>query len=482
MLAAVIAVVALTVGRSVFVPLSLAMIIGLALAPVTKGLRKFNIGRLAAVVLTTGIAFAVVAGIALFLSGQFGELAATVAPAHRTAAPLAASEPLPVLIARSLAGPMLNPLASAGLAVLFAAFLLLHQENLARRFASLAPVASAFGRQLLAQGLLDLGFGTAVALGLWAMSVPNFGLWALLGVMLRSVPFVGVPVAALCPLMLTGTPAPWAVAGTLLLFLGANAAVFLTERRWVRRTVPRLSALAAVGATILWTCVWGMTGLLLAIPLTLGAALIGRHFAPLKFLDKLLAGSVHASEPTPVVLPPADVRELTLAAHWQHAPVLCVAGPGVMDEAAAGLLAQALRFKGIESRVASFADVTASELPRLDTADIRAVCISCQDPGDAHEARRLIRRLRPRAPNACLIAGLWSWDGGALMDAGTLECDLVVTHVLEAAERIVRSARAAAEIETAQSAIEDDTAVRIACETDTPLADAEELQPATLAA
>jgi hypothetical protein len=153
-----------------------------------------------------------------------------------------------------------------------------------------------------------------------------------------------------------------------------------------------------------------------------------------------------------------------------------------MDEAAAGLLAQTLRFKGLESRVASFADVTACELPRLDTTDVRAVCISCQDPSDADEARRLIRRLRPRVPNACLIAGLWSWDGGALMDAGTLECELVVTHVLEAAERIVRLARAEAESEDAQSVIADDDVVTIVSGGDIALAGAEELQPATLAA
>ncbi|HEX4861337.1 MAG TPA: hypothetical protein VFV07_08875, partial [Rhizomicrobium sp.] len=95
-LVAATAIVALTVGRAVFVPLSLAVLIAFALAPIAGALRRFNAGPITAVAATVGLAFAVVASIALFLGGQFGELAATVAP-HASSAP--PSEPLPLWIA-----------------------------------------------------------------------------------------------------------------------------------------------------------------------------------------------------------------------------------------------------------------------------------------------------------------------------------------------------------------------------------------------
>jgi len=472
------AVTAVSVGRPVFVPLSLAVLIAFALAPIAEGLRKFKLGPIASVAATAGLAFAVVAGIALFLAGQFGELAA----AH-TASRVADSEPLPIWIATSLAEPLLNPLRSAGIAVVFAAFLLLQKDILALRFAQVAAAGRDFGRHLLAQGLLDLSFGTAIAIGLWALGVPNFGLWALLGVMLRSVPFVGVPVAAACPLIALD-PTASLVCKTLLLFLVVNGAVLIAERKLRRPQVARLSTLAAIGATIAWTCLWGLTGLLLAMPMTLGLALLGRHFEPLRFLDRLLVGSPRAENVPPrgdaamlalaeaqreiaASIPHAKIRlgrvirqlapaaslpagsTPNLAPHWRHDPVLCVAGPGIMDEAAAALLAETLRQQGLSSRVASFADTMPADLPRLDVADVQVICVSCLDADDTETMRQLVRRLRPRMRSATAIAGLWGWDGGALMNAGTVECDLVTTHLHEAARQIVRLAREASPAEAA---------------------------------
>ena len=474
------AVTAVAVGRPVFVPLSLAVLIAFALAPIAEGLRKFRLGPVASVAATAGVAFAVVAAIALFLAGQFGELAS----AH-TASRVTDSEPLPIWIATSLAEPLLNPLRSAGIAVVFAAFLLLHKDMLAERFAPIADAGRDFGRHLLRQGLLDLSFGTAIAIGLWALGVPNFGLWALLGVMLRSVPFVGVPVAAACPLIALD-PTAALICKTLLLFLAVNGAVLLAERKLRRKQVARLSTLAAIGATVAWTCLWGLTGLLLAMPLTLGVALLGRHFQPLRFLDRLLVGStrhetesagprgdaamlalaeaqreIGASMPEREVRLGRVIRQLApaaslsadhavipnLAAHWRHEPVLCVAGPGIMDQAAAALLAETLRRKGLNCRIAAFEDTMPANLPRLDVAQVQVVCVSCLDAGDTETMRRLVRRLRPRLRNSRMIAGLWGWDGGALMNAGTVECDLVTTHLHEAAQQIVRLAHEASEVE-----------------------------------
>lgn len=461
-LVAASAIAALYAARPVFIPVSLALLVAFALAPVVDALRAFKIKRLAAVLAAVGLAAALLASVALFLAGQFAELAD------------AGPGPAPMRFAAGLVEPLLNPLSSAGIAVVVAAFLLFHRETMAQRFqrfaashdaGDIAAASREFGRYLLTQGLLDLAFGTLVALGLWAIGVPNFGLWALLGVMLRSVPFVGVAVAALCPLMLAGRFAPTAlgICETLLLFLAVDGALRAIERRWLRRTSARLSAFAAVGATVLWTCLWGLTGLLLAMPLTLGAVMLGRRFRALRFLDGLLAPS--ARDPAAPDVPESgdaalralvaarddfaaaarDRDEIDVAPDRRHDCVLCIAGPGIMDEAAAGLLAQALKRKGLRARVVSFEDTKPANLPLLDVSDVRAVCFSCLDARDAPALRHLVRRVRPRVRGAGTIAGLWGWDGGALMDAGTVECDLIATRLQEAAQRIERLARQAGE-------------------------------------
>lgn len=445
------AIVALTVGRTVFVPLSLAVLIAFALAPLVELLRRYNVGRVTSIATAVGVASAVVACLALFLSGQFAELADAASPGRHLLN--AIDEPMPLWLATSLAEPLLNPFASAGVAVLFSAVLLLHKERLTARFARFADAGHDFGRHLLTQGVLDLSFGMLIATGLWAMGVPQFGLWALVGVMLRSVPFVGVAVAALCPLMIDPNLA--LTCETLLLFLAIDGALQLVERRWLQRKAPRLSAFAAVGATIAWTCLWGLTGLMLAVPLTLGAVMLGRHLGPLSVLNRLLAAQAPATPPpieTPTEALALAARELAPDDAFRDpsdhaAPVLCIAGPGIMDEAAAGLLAEALRRKGILGRVVSFEDTLPAALPRLDTRYVRAVCVTCLDAHDQDGLRKLVRRIRPRLRDARVVAGLWSWSADALMDLKMAECDLVTTQLGEAAahiERLAREAEAAA--------------------------------------
>lgn len=435
-LAAASLVALLYAGRPVLVPLSLALLIALALAPVVDALKRWNVKTLPAVLATMAMAAALLASLALFLAGQFAELA-DAAPTHRDPA-----------IAASLVEPLLNPLSSAGAAILIAALLLLNRERLSVFIAPIEAESRAYGTYLLTQGLLDLGFGVAVGAGLWLIGVPNFGLWALLGTMLRSVPFVGVAVAALCPLLLAGPPTPLAIALTMALFLAVDGALHMAERRWLGPRTLRLSAFAAVAATVLWTCLWGLTGLLLAIPLTLGVTILGRRFAP--FLDRLLASSARAVE-APAIAASTDelaaARRALVATPHCAAPdpangrVFCIAGPGMMDEAAADLLADIVRRKGLEAHVVRFADTRPDRLPLVALGGAWAVCFSATDPGDAAELRRLVRRVRPRLRSARMIAGLWGWDGHALIDlGGTAECDLVATRLTEAAGHIERLA------------------------------------------
>jgi predicted PurR-regulated permease PerM len=485
---------ALAVGRPFLVPLALAALFAFALEPLVTRLMRSGLDRRAATALSVLLAAALAFAIALFVSDQIALLTATVPHRADMAVLSVFREPMPVWIAGNLAEPLMNPMASVGIALLGAAAMLLNKDRLAihtARFAAaqsgdgLASSARAFARALLVQGAVDVTFGVSIAAGLWAIGIPDPGLWALLGVMLRSVPFVGALVAAACPLMLAMSlgPSAFTVAATLVLFLGVDVVLTLAQKKLSKPAIARLMPAAAVGVTVVWTCLWGLAGLLLAVPVSLGVALIGRHFAPLAFLDHLLATPAASrrklpfAKPCPVrVTAEAPLQELLalqrslqrldegrrgriaqavaglamggapatapdVVPRWRDGAVVCIAGPGTMDQVAAGLLAQALRRKGFASRVVPF-DATGPEaLGALDLSDAPAVCISCLDPEDYASLRRLVRRLRPLAEHARFMAGLWGWQAAQLMDAGTTECDLVASNPEEAAEQIARLAR-----------------------------------------
>ena len=64
-----------------------------------------------------------------------------------------------------------------------------------------------------------------------------------------------------------------------------------------------------------------------------------------------------------------------LASSWQGAAVLCVAGHGSLDEAAA-MLAQLLERRGISARVVPYGAVSVANLSQLDVTDVQMAYLS----------------------------------------------------------------------------------------------------------
>jgi predicted PurR-regulated permease PerM len=101
-------------------------------------------------------------------------------------------------------GPMLEPLAAAGLVIVLVVFMLLERQDLRDRLirlfghGQLTVTTRAFdeagrrvSRYLLIQSLINLAYGADVGLGLWAIGVPYPVLWGFLGAALRFIPYVG---------------------------------------------------------------------------------------------------------------------------------------------------------------------------------------------------------------------------------------------------------------------------------------------------
>ena len=102
------------------------------------------------------------------------------------------------------------------LVLVFVGFILLQKDDLRDRFVRLAgsrdmqrttvaldEAASRLSRYLFLQTIINACFGFIIGVGLWLIGIPNAGLWGLIGMLFRFVPYVGVPHR------LSVSPPPW---------------------------------------------------------------------------------------------------------------------------------------------------------------------------------------------------------------------------------------------------------------------------------
>jgi predicted PurR-regulated permease PerM len=97
--------------------------------------------------------------------------------------------------------------------------------------------------------------------------------------------------------------------------------------------------------------------------------------------------------------------------------VMCIAGRGLLDDAAADMLAQLLGKHGLGTRTVPHADVSRRAIFNLDATGVQMVCICYLEIGGtpAH-LRYLLRRLRKQIPNVPILVGLWPADDKVLQD------------------------------------------------------------------
>jgi len=99
-------------------------------------------------------------------------------------------------------------------------------------------------------------------------------------------------------------------------------------------------------------------------------------------------------------LPPAWSRD---------GAVLCVAGRGVLDEAAATMMAQLLGKHGLGARVVGHDAVSRERLASFDSDGAMLVCIcGVEFSGTAPPLRFLLRRLHGRLPGIPILVALWT--------------------------------------------------------------------------
>lgn len=581
---AVIIIAMLYFGREIFVPIALAILLSFVLAPLVVILQRIRVPRGLAVVSVAILAFGLIFALGSLLATQLTQLAGDLpryqstisekiqsirdtragrgtlerasdmlkdlgkeidkpkeaAPARAPNAilnPNAAGPQAPVPVEvrqpdpgaleslRTLIAPLVHPLATTGIIIIFVIFILLQREDLRNRLirlagsydlqrttAALDDAAGRLSRLFLTQIILNSAFGVVIGLGLWLIGTPSAILWGILATVLRFVPYIGAVIAAAFPLALAVAVDPgWSMLlWTLALFLTVEPIVGHVVEPMVYGHSTGLSPVAVVAAATFWTALWGPIGLVLATPLTVCLVVLGRHVERLEFLDvmfgdrpalsppeifyqRMLAGDpAEAAEKAEEFLkerslasyydevalkglqlaqtdaergaldqvrltkirdavrefasdlddqddrPPTKIHPTTdaeassavetvaenaafenlpvlskesLPADWQgEHPVLCMAGRGLIDEAAAIMLAQLSKAHGLAARIEGAEALSTTNVFRLDTAGVAVVCLVYLDSTGPAHMRYSVRRLRRKLPKAIIILGCWIRD------------------------------------------------------------------------
>jgi predicted PurR-regulated permease PerM len=231
----------------------------------------------------------------------------------RAAAPASPDRPIPVEVRQpdpgalqtlgALIAPLIHPLTTTGIVIIFVVFILLQQQDLRSRLIRLAgshdlqrttaamdDAGQRLSRLFLMQLALNAGFGLVIGAGLWLIGVPSAPLWGILAMVLRFVPYIGAIISAIFPLVVAAAVGTgWSmVLWTAALFLVVEPIIGHLIEPMVYGRSSGLSPVAVVASATFWTWLWGPIGLILATPLTVCLVVLGRHVERMKFLEVML--------------------------------------------------------------------------------------------------------------------------------------------------------------------------------------------------
>ena len=252
-------------------------------------------------------------------------------PVNQPARPLPVQivEPSPNLLqsAREFTRPFLVPLLAIGVVLIFTIFLLIEHNDVRDRLFRLAGLGrlnvmtqalddatERVSRYLMLQLLVNVSFGILCGTGLYLIGVPFAILWGAVAAILRTVPYVGSPVAGLLPLMLSLAVFDGWIRPLLVFLLFATLEILTANffEPWFYGIHTGISSLALLLTTVFWAALWGPAGLILSTPLTVCVVVLGRHLPPLSFLHILLGDE-------PALLAEAQVYQRLLAMDHQEA-------------------------------------------------------------------------------------------------------------------------------------------------------------------
>ncbi|RUZ81578.1 AI-2E family transporter [Mesorhizobium sp. M7A.F.Ca.US.006.01.1.1] len=329
------AIYALYFARAFFMPVILAFLLALTLTPIVRLLRKHGIPEVISATLLVVLSICVFATAGYLLSSPIIDLINNTSSIGQKLTERLAQlrQPLEkimqishqieqltetsqesgiqkVAVAQSgiLSAAASNILsAGTGLTIIFVLSLFLlasgtmFYEKIIQSFASLSEkkralrvvydVEREISHYLLTVTIINAGLGTVIALGLWALGMPNPLVWGVAAALLNFLPYVG----ALITIMLVTVMALISF-DTIFYALLAPAFVILcdiVEGQFVTPMVVgrrlEINAVAIFIAIAFWSWLWGFVGALMAVPLLVVIKVFCDHFDGLSHVGNFLA-------------------------------------------------------------------------------------------------------------------------------------------------------------------------------------------------
>jgi predicted PurR-regulated permease PerM len=522
----VVAIAALYFAKAVLVPLALAILFAFLLTPSVTRLEELGLGRGPSVMLLMIVSLSLVGGIGWIVANQLidvvnelpnytsnirkkmesfhgphgGSLAKatdnvqqltkelSAPPPNQATAPVPAppatertqktplptsERPVPVQVTepapsafqslRILLRPLVAPIGTAVIVVVFTTVMLIKREDLRNRMLRLVgrrqlnlatqafdDAAQRVSRYLRLQVLVNTAFGSLMAIGLYFIGVPTALLWGVLAGLLRFIPYIGPVIGGSLPLILA-----LAVFETWLqpilcicLFLVIELTVAYVVEPWLYGAHTGISSLAILVSAAFWTALWGPIGLVLSTPVTVCLVVLGRYVPHLEFLHVILGDE-------PVLSPEAQFYQRLLALDQREAhsvietflkdrslvelydevmiPALSMAEEerheGALDETRENFLIQSIN-EFIAELADHRMDETPVEAPRPGKRpQVQVVCVPASDRADETTAAMLAQLLE-FAGYATVLFPVPNSPGDVLDLLSRQECDIVCISAL----------------------------------------------------
>jgi predicted PurR-regulated permease PerM len=353
----VVILCAFTWAKEFLLPIVLAVLVSFLLAPVVSRLERWGLHPVVAVLSVAGIAFALIGVVCTTMSvealnlvdslpkyrdnihakwaaiqqgprgplnlavrnigGLIDDLSKVTAPAGHaqqlqpTKVQIVSDADSALALVRNSVTPIVGPVAEFAVIVVLVVFILLERKRFRDRFLRLIghsrlatttlAVDEAGARMssfLLGQLVVNSAYSVVLGIGLYLIGIPNALLWAVLTLVLRFLPYIGLWISAFFPLVLSIAISTTWKEPILTLALYGFLEVFTNNviEPVVLGGSAGMSPLAVIVSALFWTWLWGPIGLLLATPLTASLVALGRYFPAFHVISVLLA----ADPPTPL--------------------------------------------------------------------------------------------------------------------------------------------------------------------------------------
>jgi predicted PurR-regulated permease PerM len=149
-------------------------------------------------------------------------------------------------------------------------------------------------RYLLSITLINLGLGIAVAVAMWLLEMPSPYLWGIMAAALNFMPYVGAIIGAVVlalVALVSIEPVGQAMLVPLVyLFLTSVEGQFITPAVVGNRL--SLNPLVIVIAVAFWAWIWGIAGVLVAVPLLIIARILSEQLPALAALGHAISLTV----------------------------------------------------------------------------------------------------------------------------------------------------------------------------------------------